>query len=84
VIRHHVAQRSGLLVKFSAMLYADRLRSGDLNVINMFSIPHRLEETIGKAERHNVLDRLLPEKVVDPVDLILSQMLQNFAVKRFG
>jgi len=56
------------------MLYTDRLRSGDLNVINMFSIPHRLEETIGKAERHNVLDRFLSEKVIDPVNLILYKL----------
>ena len=84
MIGHHVAQRASLLVKFSAMLDTDRLCSGDLKVINMFSIPHWLEETVGKAESHNVLDRFLAKKVIDPINLILLQMLENLPVERFS
>src|SRR6476620_2305614 len=48
VIWDHVTQCAGLLIKFSPQLDPDSLGSGNLNVINVFSVPYGLEETIGK------------------------------------
>src|SRR5205807_714715 len=48
VIWDHVAQRAGLLIKLSPLLDPDSLGSGNLNVINVFSVPDRLEQTIGE------------------------------------
>jgi hypothetical protein len=36
-------------------------------------VPHRLEQRVGEAQRHQVLHRLLPEVMVDAVDLLLAE-----------
>ena len=73
MIGDHVAQRAGRLVEIAALLHADRLRRGDLHVIDPVAVPDRFEQPIGEAERHDALDRVLAEKVVDPEDLVLVQ-----------
>src|SRR6185312_15048279 len=55
----------------------DRLRHGDLNMIDPVTVPDRLEEPIGEAERHDALDRVLAEEVIDPEDLLLVQRAQD-------
>jgi hypothetical protein len=71
VVGHHVAQCTGVLVEFSSALDSNSFRSRDLDVIDMLTVPQWLEHSIGKAQSHNVLDRFLAEKMIDPVDLIL-------------
>ena len=48
------------------------------------AVPDRLEEAIGKAQRHDVLHRLLAEEMVDPIDLMLLQRLQDLGIERLG
>ena len=72
------------LVELAAPLDADRLRSGDLDVVDVLAIPQRLEQAVGKAQRHDVLDRLLAEEMVHPIDLMLLQRLQDRGVERLG
>ena len=84
VVGHHVAQRAGLLVELAAPFDADRLRSGDLDVVDVLAIPQRLEQAVGKAQRHDVLDRLLAEEMVHSIDLMLLQRLQDRGVERLG
>ena len=62
MVRHHVAQRAGLLVEPAALLDADRLGGGDLHMVDVIAIPDRLEKAVGKAQRHDVLDVSLPRK----------------------
>ena len=69
----HVAQRAGLLVVGRAVLDAERLGHGDLDVIDIMPVPDRLEEDVGEAEGEDVLDRLFAEVVIDPVDLPLGE-----------
>ncbi len=66
-----------VLVELAAPLDADRLGRGDLDVVDVLAIPQRLEQAAGKAQRHDVLDRLLAEEMVHPIDLMLLQRLQD-------
>ena len=81
VIGDHVAQRAGRLVEIAALLHADRLRRGDLHVIDPVAVPDRFEQPIGEAERHDALDRVLAEKVVDPEDLVFVQRALDVGVQ---
>ena len=81
MVRHHVAERTGLLVELAALLHAHRLRHGDLHVIDPVAIPDRLEQSIGETERHDALDRVLSQKVIDPKDLVLVQRAQDAGVQ---
>jgi hypothetical protein len=48
MVRHHVAQRTGLLIKRGAVLDADGFTDGNLDMVNMIAIPQRLENAVGK------------------------------------
>ena len=70
-----------MLVELAALLDAHRLRHGDLHVIDTIPIPHRFEHAIGEAERHDVLHRLLSEKMIDAENLLLMQRAQDAGVQ---
>ena len=84
MVGHHVAQRAGRLIELAAPLDADRLRRGDLDMVDVLAIPQRLEQAVGEAQRHDVLDRLLAEEMVHSVDLMLLQRLQDLGIERLG
>ena len=85
MVRHHVAQRAGRLVELAALLDADRLGRGDLHMVDVVAVPDRLEQAVGEAQRHDVLDRLLAEEMVDPVDLASRRSTrQDVGVQRLG
>ena len=63
----------GRLVVAAAVLDADRLGHGDLHVVDVAAVPDRLEDAVGEPEHQEVLDGLLPEVVIDPVDLVLAE-----------
>ncbi len=69
VILDHIVERAGLLIIRSTSLDADRFRTGDLYVIDVSSIPERLEDPVAEAKRQNVLDGFLAEVVIDAIDL---------------
>ena len=73
MVGHHVAQCTGAVVEFAPALDSNCLRRRDLDVIDMLTVPQRLEHAVGEAQRHDVLDRLLAEEMIDPVDLMLLQ-----------
>ena len=50
-------------------------------MIDAVAIPDRFEQAVGEAERHDVLDRVLSEKMVDPEDLVLVQSAQDVGVQ---
>src|ERR1043166_2943779 len=74
VVLEHVAHHARLLVVTRAMLDAQGLRRGDLHVVDVVPVPHRLEDRVGEAEDQEVLDRLLPQVVIDPVHLGLGNL----------
>jgi len=55
---------------------------GDLDMVDVIAVPDRLEHAVGKAQHQDVLHGLLAEIMIDPVDLMLFDQLQQFAVQR--
>src|SRR5271169_293418 len=84
MVRHHVAQRAGDLVKISAALDPDGFGGSNLHVIYMVAIPQRLEDRVRKPQRHDVLDRLLAEEMIHAEDLRLVEDLEDAGVERLG
>ena len=84
MVLDHVPQRPGIVVVRAATLDADALRDGDLDVIDSTAVPNRLEQRVGEAQGHEVLDGLLPEIVVDPIDLLLGEDLADLVVDGAG
>ena len=84
MVRHHVAQRAGGVVETAAMADAEPFIDGDLDMIDVIAIPDRLEHAVGEAQHQDVLHRLLAEIMIDPVDLVLVDQFQQFAVQRLG
>ena len=64
------------------MLDADGLRGGDLHVVDVAAVPDRLEHAVAEPEHQQVLDGLLPEIVIDAVDLLFVEMLVREAIER--
>ena len=79
-----VAQRAGLVVEVAAALDADRLGHRDLDGVDVAPVPDRLEEAVAEAEDGEVLDRLLAEVVIDPIDLVLVEDGGDLAVEGLG
>ena len=73
VVLHDVAQRAGLVVELAAALDADRLGHGDLHRVDVAAVPDRLEEAISEAEDRQVLDRLLAQVMIDPINLVRAK-----------
>jgi hypothetical protein len=48
------------------------------------AVPERLEDAVGEAQRQDVLDRLLAQVVVDPVDLLLLEHAGDQRVQAAG
>ncbi len=65
MVLHHVAQCTGALIIAGALLKADRLGYGDLDIVDPAGIPHGFEEGIAEAQCKDVLDRFLAEIMVD-------------------
>ena len=84
MVLDEVAQRAGALVVAGARADADVLGGGDLHVVDEVAVPDRLEQRVGEAQRHQVLDRLLAEVVVDAEDLRLVEVLEHRLVLRAG
>ena len=84
MVRHHVAQRAGGVIETAAVADAELLVDRDLDVIDVIAIPDRLEHAVGEAQHQDVLDGFLAEIMVDPVDLVLVDDLQQFAIQCLG
>ena len=76
-----VAQRAGLVVELAAALDADGLGHRDLDRVDVAAVPDRLEQPVAEAEDRQVLDGLLAEVMVDPIDLVLVEDLGDLAVQ---
>lgn len=65
-----MTSRAAPVVVAGAAAGADVLGHGDLDVVHVVRVPERFEQLVGKAQRQDVLHRLLAEVVVDPEDRV--------------
>ena len=81
MVLDQVAQRAGVVVVPGAAADPDVLGGGDLDVVDVVAVPDRLEQRVGEPQRHQVLDGLLAQVVVDPEHLRLVEDLQHLGVQ---
>src|SRR5262249_11030455 len=82
--RNHVAQRARDFVVATAHLHAQFLGNGDLHMIDITPIPHRLEDSVREPEGKKVLDGLLAEVMVDAISLRFFEDLGNGMIQCDG
>jgi len=56
----------------------------NLHHVDVAAIPDRLENGVVEPEHHDVLDRLLPQVVIDAVNLIFVQHALDLAIQSLG
>src|SRR5438132_12820580 len=83
MIWHHIAQRSGALVVSAALFDAYRFRRGDLNVIDVATIPNRFENSVAKTKNQNVLHRLFAKIMIDAINLAFTEDNANLLIEFF-
>ena len=81
MVLEHVPHDSRLFVILASVLDPDAFRSGDLHIVDMLAVADRLEDGIGKPEHQEVLNRLLPQIVIDAVDLMLGEGATNACIQ---
>ncbi len=84
VVLHHVADHPGAVVETRPGPDPQVLGDGDLHVVDVVAVPDRLPARVRQAEDEHVLHRLLPQEMVDPVDLLLLEDPPERAVQRAG
>jgi hypothetical protein len=82
VVLHHVAQRADAVIIGNAALQPDRLRHGDLHMLDGARVPQRLEQHVAKAQRQQVLYRFLAEIMVDPENPLLREQRADRVIDR--
>src|SRR6266567_6680226 len=55
VVWDHIAQRARLIVVAATLLHADGLGHGDLDVVDIATVPDGFENAVGKPEHHLTL-----------------------------
>ena len=81
MVLHHVAQHARAVVVAAAALDVHRLGDVELDVVDEVLVPERLEHAVAEAERYEILDRLLAQVVIDPVDLVLVPVGEDVRVE---
>src|ERR1700680_1132241 len=81
---NHIPQGACRFIKGGALLHSEGLRGRDLNVVNVIAIPKRLENSVPKSQRQKILDRIFPQKMIDPIDLRLVEDFENCTVELSG
>ena len=84
VVLHHVPQGTGRFVVPGPFLHANRFSGGDLNTGDVIAVPDRLEDRVGKAQNHDVLDGFLAQVMVDAKDLVLLTAGLHHAIEGLG
>src|SRR5262245_18315282 len=84
MILHHVTQSSGILVVASTGADAFVLSHRNLHMIDVFLIPQRFEDGIGKAHDQEILDSFLAEVVIDTKKLALVDDLRQSVINGTG
>jgi hypothetical protein len=71
MVLHDISNNAKLIKVASTALSAEGLLEGNLNVVNVMSVPGGTEEGVAEAHDKNVLDHLLSKVVINTVELFL-------------
>jgi hypothetical protein len=75
VIDHDISQRTDWVVEVAAVLDAKAFGHSDLNTLHVIAVPDRFKDGIGEPEIQDLLEPHLSEVVIDPVQLVLIDVL---------
>ena len=67
---NHITQRPRLIIKTGTAAHSDILRMQNLYVINIISIPERLQKQIGKTENQYILNGAFSQLMMGPIYLV--------------
>jgi len=81
MVLDHVAQCAGVFVITGAILYSERFRGSNLDMVDVVRVPERREDRVCKAQHKDVLRGFLAEKVIDPVGLFFAKGIANDAIE---
>src|SRR5258708_5057226 len=84
MVLHHISDSALLVIVFRACPNTETLRDNDLHMVNIFLVPERLEDTIGKTKCEDVLYCLFTHVMIDTIDLILTKYAREIAVQLLG
>ncbi len=84
MVLDHVAHGAGFFVVIAASLDAERLRDGDLHVIDVRAVPQRLQQDVGEAQRHEILHGFLAEVVIDAENISFEEYRADHIVDGRG
>ncbi len=79
MVLHDVAHRTDAVVVTGALFDPERLRSGDLDVVDVLARPDGLEDAVREAQHEDVLHRFLAQVVIDAEHLVFAEDLLNDA-----
>src|SRR3989442_1529735 len=81
MVLHDVANCTDLFIKTTAPLNTELLGQCDLHTRDVIAVPDGLQKSVGKPEIEKVLDGLLAEKMIDPVNGRLRKRLMQGPVQ---
>src|SRR5690242_13078237 len=81
MILEDVAKGADVLVEGASAAYPERFRHRDLHAVDVCGVPDRFQKRVGKPKVQEVLDRLLPEKMIDAVDSGLRERFVEGSVE---
>lgn len=84
MILQHVAHGSGAVVIGTTVFHTEGFVDADLHVLDVPAAPHRLEQRIGKTQRHQVLHGLLAQVMVDTKHLCFAEHPADGRVDRLS
>jgi hypothetical protein len=84
MIRNHVAQSARRIIITTARFDADLFSDRNLHVIDIISVPDRLENAVAKAENQNILHGFLAEIMIDAENLIFLKDRAQFFIQSFS
>jgi hypothetical protein len=79
-----VADGARLIVESAPALHSEVLRHGDLHTFDLVAVPERFQERVHEPEEHEVLDRRLPEVVIDAEDRLLVEGLSRARARNWS
>src|SRR5579862_5570573 len=81
MVLDHIPDRSGLIVEGASPLDPEVFRHGDLDALDLVTVPERLQERVREAKEDHVMHRPLPKVMVDAEDGGLVKDCEQSAVK---